>query len=73
MIVYFNTQFIPKEEVKISPDDRGFLFADGAYEVIRVYNGQLFQLDRHLQRMARSLRELGIDGPSPATLARALS
>jgi len=60
MIVYFNEEFIPKEKVIISPDDRGFLFADGAYEVIRSYNGKLFKLDEHLKRMARSLRELRI-------------
>ncbi len=35
MIVYFNGQFLAKEEVRISPDDRGFLFADGVYEAIR--------------------------------------
>ena len=60
MIVYFNEEFIPKEKVIISPDDRGFLFADGAYEVIRSYEGKLFKLDEHLKRLARSLRELRI-------------
>jgi D-alanine transaminase len=69
MIVYFNEQFMPKDEVRISPDDRGFLFADGAYEVIRVYQGRLFQTGRHLQRMARSLRELRMAGPQPDRLA----
>jgi len=63
MIVYFNEEFIPKEKVIISPDDRGFLFADGAYEVIRSYNGKLFKLDEHIERMARSLRELRINYP----------
>jgi D-alanine transaminase len=68
MIVYFNDQFIPKEEVKISPDDRGFLFADGAYEVIRTYKGKFFKAEAHLQRMERSLRELHIEGPAKETL-----
>jgi D-alanine transaminase len=67
MIVYFNNQFMPKNRVKISPDDRGFLFADGAYEVIRAYNGKLFEIDRHLKRMARSLRELRIESPGSET------
>ncbi|MFC1557697.1 aminotransferase class IV, partial [candidate division KSB1 bacterium] len=58
MIVYFNGDFIPKEEVRISPDDRGFLFADGAYEVIRVYNGVLFLAKNHFERLTRSLQEL---------------
>lgn len=62
MIAYFNGRFIPKDEVSISPDDRGFLFADGVYEVIRVYHGKPFRADDHLERMARSLRELRIKG-----------
>jgi D-alanine transaminase len=66
MIVYFNDHFIPKKEVKISPDDRGFLFADGVYEVIRAYKGKLFKADAHLQRMERSLRELCMNGPDQA-------
>ncbi|MFZ5517124.1 MAG: D-amino-acid transaminase [Candidatus Zhuqueibacterota bacterium] len=63
MIAYLNGAFLPKEEVTISPDDRGFLFADGAYEVIRSYDGKLFKAGAHLQRLARSLRELRIDFP----------
>jgi D-alanine transaminase len=41
---YFNGNYIPKDEVRISPDDRGFLFADGVYEVIRWYQGGYFEL-----------------------------
>jgi len=63
MITYLNGAFLPKEEVTISPDDRGFLFADGAYEVIRSYDGKLFKASAHVQRLARSLRELRIDFP----------
>lgn len=58
MIAYFNGQFVSKEDVKISPDDRGFLFSDGVYEVIRSYGGSLFKIDDHLERLSRSLREL---------------
>jgi D-alanine transaminase len=68
MIVYFNGQFLPKEEVWISPDERGFLFADGAYEVIRSYNGKLFRLAAHLQRLENSLRGLRITVPDIETL-----
>ena len=53
MIAYFNGQFLPKNEITISPDDRGFLFADGLYEVIRSYRGRLFQMEAHLARLAR--------------------
>jgi D-alanine transaminase len=69
MIAYFNGQFLPKEEIKISPDDRGFLFADGVYEVIRAYGGKLFKMDEHLKRLARSLREIRIDYPALPELA----
>jgi D-alanine transaminase len=51
MIVYFNGCFQEKNEVRISPDDRGFLFADGLYEVIRAYQGRLFRLPEHLARL----------------------
>lgn len=60
MIVYFRGRFIPKEEVNISPDDRGFVFADGIYEVIRSYSGRLFEFEAHLKRLNRSLREIHI-------------
>jgi len=60
MIVYFNGRFIPKEEVKISPDDRGFVFADGIYEVVRSYRGRFFEFEAHLKRLIRSLREIHI-------------
>jgi len=51
MIVYFNDQFLEKDEVRISPDDRGFLFADGLYEVVRAYQGRLFLLQEHIARL----------------------
>ena len=53
MIAYFNGQYLPQESISLSPDDRGFLFADGLYEVIRCYNGRPFELDAHLERLAR--------------------
>lgn len=62
MITYFNNRFIPQEEIRISPDDRGFLFGDGVYEVIRTYHGKLFKIDEHLRRLERSLREIRIAG-----------
>ena len=49
-------RYLQKSEVAISPDDRGFLFADGIYNVIRVYRGKLFKCAEHLERMARGLR-----------------
>src|SRR2546426_10990255 len=62
MTVYYNGQYLQKSEVAISPDDRGFLFADGVYEVIRSYRAKLFKCVEHLERLARGLRELRIEG-----------
>lgn len=58
MIAYFNGDFLPKSDVAISPDDRGFLFADGLYEVIRSYEGKLFRADQHMARMNYGARHL---------------
>ena len=63
MIVYFNGRYLPKEEVGISPDDRGFLFADGVYEVVRTYHRRLFALDAHIARLTASLADLRIHYP----------
>jgi D-alanine transaminase len=60
-IAYFNGKFLPKNEIMISPDDRGFLFADGIYEVIRWYNGFFYDMPGHFNRLKRSLRELRIN------------
>ena len=58
MIAYLNGRYLPKEDIAISPDDRGFLFADGLYEVIRSYNGRLFQMAAHLERLVRGAAHL---------------
>lgn len=60
MIVYYNHDFMPKEEVRISPDDRGFLFGDGVYEVLHAWDGRLFESEAHFARLAHSLAALQI-------------
>ncbi|MFK5953572.1 MAG: hypothetical protein QM498_10985 [Desulfobacterium sp.] len=50
MIAFFNGDFMEKDEITISPDDKGFLFADGLYEVIRSYRGKLFRTKEHIER-----------------------
>jgi D-alanine transaminase len=60
-IVYFDGRFTPKAEVRVSPDDRGFLLGDGIYEVAAAYDGRFVALDRHMDRLRRSLRESRID------------
>jgi D-alanine transaminase len=65
-IVFLNGSYLPKADARISPDDRGFLFADGIYEVARSYGGTFFALDRHLARMERGLAALRIQGVDAA-------
>jgi D-alanine transaminase len=65
--VYFNGSYISKGDVHISPDDRGFLFADGVYEVIIAYGGRYFRKRDHLERLSNSLKGLrmsSVDGMS---------
>ena len=64
-IVYVNGDFVPQEEAKISVFDRGFLFADGVYEVSTVLEGKLIDNSAHLARLRRSMAELNL--PSPAS------
>mgnify|MGYP006286857323 CR=1 FL=1 len=61
MTVYFNGSFMDKADVSISPDDRGFVFGDGVYEVVRAEDGALFRLDDHQWRLARSLEAIRLD------------
>ncbi|MGD1006628.1 MAG: aminotransferase class IV [Ignavibacteriaceae bacterium] len=61
MIVYFNGKFLELDDVKISPFDRGFLYADGVYEVIRTYYGKLFRYADHLERFRNSLKAIKIN------------
>lgn len=60
MLVYLNGAYVPHAEARVSVDDRGFLFADGVYEVARVYRGRIFRMEDHLRRLARGLAELRI-------------
>lgn len=60
-IVYLNGQFLSLSEAHISPLDRGFLFADGVYEVIPAYHGKMFKLEPHLERLNKSLAAIKLD------------
>ncbi|MGH7467691.1 MAG: D-amino acid aminotransferase [Longimicrobiales bacterium] len=60
MNVYLNGNYVPLADARISVDDRGFLFADGVYEVARLYDGHIFLLERHLNRLRYGLGELQI-------------
>jgi D-alanine transaminase len=63
--VYVNGSYLPEEDATISVFDRGFLFADGVYEVTSVLESRLVDFPAHLRRLHRSLREL--DMPAPAS------
>ena len=62
-IVYVNGEFLPEEDAKVSIFDRGFLFADGVYEVTSVLGGKLVDFDGHAKRLARSMTELQMNAP----------
>ncbi len=62
-IVYVNGDFVQEEDAKISVFDRGFLFADGVYEVSSILEGRLIDNEAHLARLKRSLDELAMDLP----------
>jgi len=59
-IVYVNGEYVDEAEAKISVFDRGFLFADGVYEVSSVLSGQLIDNTGHMKRLHRSLNELSL-------------
>ena len=62
-VVYVNGEYLPEEQGKISIFDRGFLFADGIYEVTAVLNGKLVDYDPHMERLERSLGEIRMGWP----------
>lgn len=64
MICYLNGEFLPLAEAKIPVLDRGFIFGDGVYEVIPVYDRAALRLDGHLARLQRSLDALRIRNPN---------
>ncbi len=68
--VYLNGKYVPKAEAMIPVEDRGFIFGDGIYEVVRVVEGRLFAWDAHMERLANGLAGLRIGGKGaePATL-----
>lgn len=67
-IAYVNGSFVPLSEAKVSILDRGFLFADGIYEVSAVLDGKLVDNDSHLARLKRSVGEIAL--PLPESLER---
>ena len=54
--IFLNGDFVSKSNAQISIMDRGFLFGDGVYELIPIYNGKIFLIDKHLSRLENSLK-----------------
>ena len=61
--IWINGKTLPLSEARISVEDRGFQFADGVYEVIRLYQGVPFTLAEHMDRLSRSAAALEIPVP----------
>ena len=62
-LVWLDGKVLPLEAARISPLDRGFLFGDGAYEVLPVYGGRAYRFEAHMVRLDRSLAEIRMQPP----------
>ncbi len=71
-LCYLNGAVLPLAEARISPLDRGFLYADGVYEVMPVYGGRPFRFSAHAERLTRSLAALRMDDPHSREQWRAI-
>lgn len=63
LLVYVNGEYVPQHEAKTSLYDHGFLYGDGVFEGIRAYNGRVFRLDEHIERLYDSARAIALDVP----------
>jgi len=65
-LCFLNGEYLPLAEARIPVLDRGFIFGDGAYDVVPVYGQRLFRFDEHMARLGRSLAKLRITNPATA-------
>lgn len=73
MLVYLDGEFVLEEEAKVSVLDHGFLYGDGVFEGIKAYNGRIFALDEHVDRLYESARSIMLHLPiTPAEMKRAI-
>jgi branched-chain amino acid aminotransferase len=63
MLIYIDGRFVPRDEAKLSVFDHGFLYGDGVFEGIRAYNGRVFQLQGHLDRLYDSAKAIDLEIP----------
>ncbi|HYM28099.1 MAG TPA: D-amino acid aminotransferase [Steroidobacteraceae bacterium] len=71
-LCYLNGAYLPLGEARISPLDRGFLYADGVYEVMPVYGGRPFRFAAHQERLGRSLAGISMEDPHTVPEWRAI-
>jgi D-alanine transaminase len=62
-LVYLNGEFKPIEEASVNVLDRGFIFGDGVYEVIPIFNRKIFRFDEHIRRLENSLKAIYMNNP----------
>jgi D-alanine transaminase len=62
-LVWFNGEIVPMADARVGVEDRGYQFADGVYEVVRLYNGKPFTLKEHLDRLERSAKGIRLTLP----------
>ena len=71
-VIYLNGRLIPRSKAKLTPFDHGFLYSYGLFETMRSYNGKIFRLDSHLDRLHKSAKILNLDSKlATFNLARA--
>ena len=63
MLIYLNGELVPKGEAKVSVFDHGFLYGDGVFEGIRIYNGRIFKLKEHIERLFYSAHAIDLKPP----------
>lgn len=63
LLIYLDGKFVPKSEAKVSVYDHGFLYGDGVFEGIRAYNGRVFKLKEHVDRLYDSAKAIAMDIP----------
>ncbi len=63
MLIYMNGKLVPKEEANVSVFDHGLLYGDGVFEGIRVYEGNIFRLHAHIERLYESAKTIGLEIP----------
>lgn len=70
---YVNGDVVPVDEATVGIRDRGFLFGDGVYDVVRIVAGEMFQLDRHLDRLRTNAQRLEMDAVPAADQLRVIA